>query len=347
MSFDDPWLLWLLPLALLPLLAPAGPLLRNGWLAFAPRDRPSELLGGLLRAAAVLALAALVLAMSGPYRPEYSVERVGQGAEIVLVLDRSRSMDESFAASTSAPLAARGTGPEALAYYAHLNASRSRESKGQVARQLLSRFTAQRPDDRFALIVFSTLPMRVLDFTQKPEMIQAAIAAGNIGRGLAETHIGYALDAALDFFEGRPYTGSRLVMLVSDGGDRLDADTRSQLAHRLRKLHVAINWLYLRSANSPGLQAQDNDSAQAQDSVPEILLNRWLASLDTPYRAYEASDTQALQHAIDDVNRLEKLPITYQDLVPRRELAPWCHGLALCAVLLLLGTRCVEMRRWA
>jgi hypothetical protein len=44
-----------------------------------------------------LALAALVFALAGPYRPETTVERVGQGAEIVLVLDRSRSMDQGFA----------------------------------------------------------------------------------------------------------------------------------------------------------------------------------------------------------------------------------------------------------
>ena len=37
-----------------------------------------------------------------------------------------------------------------------------RESKGKVARALLGEFTARRPDDRFALIVFSTLPMRVV-----------------------------------------------------------------------------------------------------------------------------------------------------------------------------------------
>jgi len=51
-AFDDAWVLWLLPLALLPLFAPAGTTLDNGWLAFAPRDRASELLGWALRTAA-------------------------------------------------------------------------------------------------------------------------------------------------------------------------------------------------------------------------------------------------------------------------------------------------------
>jgi mxaC protein len=189
--------------------------------------------------------------------------------------------------------------------------------------------------------------MRVLEFTQKNEVIQAAIAAGNIGRGLSETNIGRALDAALEMFDERPYTGSRIVMLVSDGGDRIDPDSRERLAHLARKQRVAIYWLYLRSSNSPGLRPAAGDGAGAAESVPEMLLHRFFESLETPYRAYEAGDSEALQRAIDDVNRLENLPITYLDLVPQRDLAPWCHALALLCVLLLLGANLVEIRRWA
>jgi mxaC protein len=347
MSFDNPWVLWLLPLALLPLLAPAGPALANGWVAIAPHDRASEAIGWALRAAASVALAALVVALAGPYRPEYSVERVGQGAEIVLVLDRSRSMDQGFAPGRAPAAAGGAMTPEKLDYYFSQAPARLRDSKGKVARQLLAEFTAQRPDDRFALIVFSTLPIRVLDFTQKADLIQAAIAAGNVGRGLSETDIGLALQAALELFEGRPYAGSRLILLVSDGGDRLDPDMRERLQRLTRKQRVGIYWLYLRSANTPGLTLEADDSAAAAESVPEIMLHRFFGSLETPYRAYEASDAQALEHAIADVNRLEKLPITYNDLVPRRELAPWGHALALLAVLLLLGARVVEIRQWA
>jgi mxaC protein len=346
MSFSHAWVLWLLPLALLPLLGRSGAPLANGWLAFAPRDRGSEAFGALLRAAGALAIAALVVAVADPHRPEYQVERIGRGAEIVLLLDRSRSMDQGFAGARTPPPGKR-TGPEALDYYFSQAPARLRESKGQVARRLLASFTAQRPDDRFALVTFSTLPMRVLGFTQKEEVIQAAIAAGDIGRGLSETNIGRALDAALELFEDRPYTGSRIVMLVSDGGDRMDPHTRERLAHQVRKQRVTIYWLYLRSANSPALSAQAEAGGAAVESVPELMLDRFLRSLETPYRAYEADNPEALQAAIADVNRLENLPITYLDLVPQRDLAPWCHAIALGCVLLLLGANLVEIRRWA
>jgi mxaC protein len=345
MRFDDPWLLLLLPLALLPLWRNGSVLLANGWLPYAPRDRASVWLGLFLRALSAAVIAALVFALAAPHRPEYTVERIGRGAEIVLVLDRSRSMDQGFAPGR-AQNAPRGTGPEALDYYFSQTPGRLRDSKGKVARQLLGEFTAQRPQDRFALVVFSTLPLRVLNFTSKAEVIQAAIAAGNIGRGLSETNIGRALDAALELFEDRPYTGSRIVMLVSDGGDRLDPDTRERLAHVLTKLRVSIYWLYLRTTNGPGLTLAADDSSAAAESVPELMLHRFFESLQTPYRAYEAADSEALKQAIADVNRLENLPITTHELVPRRELTPSVSALALLGVLLLLGASWLEIRQW-
>lgn len=346
-AFDEPWVLWLLPLALLPLFVASGTPLANGWLRYAPRDRASEAIGWALRGATTLAVAALLFALAGPHRPEFHVERVGQGAEIVLLLDRSRSMDQGFAPGGGLPAGIGPNSPQALDYYFSQAPARLREPKGQVARRLLAEFTAQRPDDRFALVAFSTLPMRVLDFTAKREVIQAAIAAGNIGRGLSETNIGRALETGLEMFAGRPYNGSRIIMLVSDGGDRVDPETRERLAHLARKQRVSIYWIYLRSANSPGLSPAEGASAEAADSVPELLLHAFFNSLQTPYRAYEASDSRALQRAIDDVDRQEKLPISYDELVPRRELAPWAHALALLAVALLLAARSMEIRRWA
>jgi len=345
LAFDDAWLLWLLPLAALPLRRRAGAALANTWLAGQPADRASRAVAAALVGAEVLALAALVVAAAGPHRPEHAVRRVGQGAEIVLVLDRSRSMDQGFARGRPGG-EVRGTGPEALSYYFSQTPGRLRESKGQVARDLLADFTAKRPDDRFAVVVFSTLPMRVLGFTGHNAVVQAAIAATQVGRGLSETHIGHALESALALFEDRPYTGSRIVMLVSDGGDRLDADTRERLAQQLRRLRVSVYWLYLRSANSPGLTLAAGDSAAAADSVPEVLLHAFFQSLSTPYRAYEAGNSEALAQAIADVGRLEKLPIVYQDLVPRDDLAPWAHALALACLLGLLAAGRWEIRRW-
>lgn len=348
LGFDWPWLLLALPLALLPLVAPAGRGVRYSSLALMPQDRASSLLRWLLRGAAVLALAALIVAAAGPYRPEYEIERIGTGAEIVLLLDRSRSMDNAFArAQPKDEPPVRGLGATALESYVRNSQHRAGRSKGEVAREMLAEFAARRTQDRFAMTVFSTLPVPVLDFTSKPEAIQAAIAAGNIGRGLSDTDIGLALQAGLARFEGRPYTGSRIVLLVSDGGDHVGADAQRAIADLARRQRVSIYWIYIRSARSPGLRATPDESKAAMDAVPEYFLNRFFESLGTPYKAYEADNPDALQAAIDDVDRLEDLPIAYRETMPRRDLAPLGYAIALASVLLLLGANLRELHRWA
>ncbi len=345
MSFAQPFWLWLLPLAAALAWWRRGSALPHSALDALPRDPASDALQFVLRAAAVLAVLGCVVGIAGPYRPEASTLRIGRGAEIVLLLDRSRSMDQGFARSTGRPRPS-GTGPETLEYYARLRADEARQSKGKVARELLGEFAAKRPRDRFGMVVFSTLPIPVLGFTQKPEAIQAAIRAGDIGRGLAETHIGLALQSALGFFADRPFTGSRIVMLVSDGGDRIDVDAREQLTRLFRDRRVSLYWIYIRSARSPGLTPPADDNPASAESVPEYMLHRFFESLGTPYRAYEAENPEALQKAIDDVDRLENLPITYADTVPRQDLSAFGYGVALAAVLTLLAASMLELRPW-
>ena len=128
---------------------------------------------------------------------------------------------------------------------------------------------------------------------------------------------------------------------------QVSVDARERIAYLVRKHRVAIYWIYLRSVNSPGLVLEKGEAPEKIDSVPEHALHRYFESLATPYRAYEADNSQALQDAINDVNRLENLPITYLDVVPRRELAPYAQGVALVCVLLLLGAQLLEIKRWA
>lgn len=341
LPFTQPWLLLALPLALLALWRRPQAVLLHSWSALLPADRLSGLLEKALRVLAMLAIGAVLLGLAGLFRPAYEVERVGQGAEIVLLVDRSRSMDQAFVSGTP-PGGTAQTPGLATFNISREQADKDRPSKQHTARRLLGEFAAQRTTDRFAMLVFSTLPIRVLDFTEKPAAVQAAIGAGEIGRGLAETDIGLALQAGLASFHDRPYTGSRIMMLVSDGGDVLDEDARDEIARRMREYRVSLYWFYIRSYRSPGLRAEPGSEAVA----PEVHLHRFFGSLGTPYKAYEAENTEALQRAINDVNRLENLPITYTDTVPRRDLSQWCYGVALGCVLLLLAAKSMELRAW-
>src|SRR6218665_1738690 len=111
--------------------------------------------------------------------------------------------------------------------------------------------------------MFSTSPLRVLPFTEGKQAIVAGIAATVIGRGLMNTDIGRAMLAAIGEFDGRPYSGSRIIMLVSDGGAQLDAGTRKRIETALARHRIALYWIYLRTGNSPRLHPQAPGAAPA------------------------------------------------------------------------------------
>jgi mxaC protein len=135
------------------------------------------------------------------------------------------------------------------------------------------------------------------------------------------------------------------VLLVSDGGSKLDPDVRTRLAAALQRARVSVYWLYIRSVNSASIR----DSAQTElsETVPEIALHRFLEGTGVPYQAFEAEDPQALRHAIDEIDRMEKHTIVATAIVPRRELASWLYGAAALCTALLAMARLVQRTRWA
>ena len=333
LDFAQPLALLLLPLALLPLLRSRRDTLAFSWLAWLPQDRIGRFTGFLWRACALLALLFIVVALAGPGREETQIMRTGSGAEIMLLIDRSRSMDERMLTSdwrTLDPLVVR-------------NQARSRgEQKGKVARDLISKFVAERPDDRFALTFFSANPIRVVSFTRHDEVVQAAIAAGGIGRGITSTDIGRALISAIHQFEQRSYSGSRLILLVSDGGAHLDTETRRQIRQGLLQNRIALNWIYLRSVNGPDF----SNPGKQVDSMPEVSLHRFFQSLITPYVVYQAQTPEDLQEAVADVGRLQNFPLDYLERVPRRDYSRTCLAAAALFCLILLAYRAIQLRSW-
>lgn len=332
---------WQQPLWLLALPLAALPLLRNrrdtlayphvGWL---PADRLGRAAGLLWRLCAAVAVAAVVIALAGPQWPGGQEQHTGRGAEIAVLMDRSRSMDERMLPSdwrTIDPLLLR-----------HQARSRG-EPKGDAARRLLAAFVAERPDDRFALMYFSTRPMLAVPFTAHDEVVQAGIVAGGIGRGLADTDVGRALLAAIDLFRDRPYGGSRIILLVSDGAARLDEDTRRRIAAGLLRERISVYWLYLRSVQSPVLG--DGDEG-AQRAIPELALHRFFSQLRTPYRAFQADNPDDLAQAVAEMGRAQHHPLDVVEQLPRRPLARPALLVALTAIALLLSLQASRLKGW-
>lgn len=326
-----PLALLLLPLALVPLFFHGQTPITYSSLSLLPDDKASRAVGGLLRMLMIAAAVAIILGVAGLHRAEESVELIGEGAQMVMLIDSSGSMDRPFAtgneSSSRAPVWGTYT------------------SKGQIARQLLAKYAAQRPQDMFALFVFSGNPIPVHPLTEKQVVIQAAIAAGTIERGLASTDLGKGLIQSLEFFKGKPFTGSRILMLVSDGAAKLTLPVQNRIRQLLEVHRVSLYWIYLRDQHSPGLHTELT-ADDAVNTAPEQLVHRFFSEMNVPYRAYSAENPQALQEAIAEVDELQNLPIRYTDVIPKRDLSGWCYGAAFALLLIVLGAKLVEIRVW-
>ncbi|MGF6731628.1 mxaC protein [Paraburkholderia youngii] len=326
MSFDFalPWMLVLLPLAALPLLRRRSDTLVFSSVAWLPADHLGRVTGWLVRGGAALAIAAIVVGLAGPGRSQLQVLRTGSGAQILILMDRSQSMDE--------PIGSKG-----------VEAPRG-DSKNHVARAALTRFVEQRPNDRLAFMMFGTNPVLAMPFTYNHRVIEAAVAATAIGRGMPDTELDRGMLAAIAQFDERLSSGRRAIVLVSDGGALLDETMRRRIEEGLRRNRIALYFIYLRSSVfSPDLNA----TQPASGSSAEAQLHRFFLTLKTPYRLFQAEDPKAMMAAIAEINRQQNATTTFVEHLPRQDLSPYCFALALfCAALLVLLHQ-LQVRSWA
>lgn len=266
LEWFHPWFLLLLPLAALPWFN------HNldktvAWVDLVPVDPWSRFFNIGLKSLASLVIAALTLALASPSIPEQKVERVGEGAEIVLLLDRSRSMDAPFAVKHQA--AAVSVGGD--------------NSKRNVARDYLTEFVKNRPDDRFGFVFFSTKSINLLPLTYDKDVVLATINANALGKGLSDTNMADALLNSAKMFEGQPYRGARIVLLVSDGGQLLTDEDKERITNLYREMNLSIYWIYLKSNQAMTLESEDDDSLLWVD-IPERKLHNFFKSIGVPYR---------------------------------------------------------------
>ena len=323
LDVDTPSVLLLLPLALLPLLFAIQR--RQGYpsLAAAPPDTLSRAVDVFLHLAGAVAIGALVAGIAGIHLDGQTVERVGEGSHIVLLLDRSSSMDDTFAGGRP------GEGED---------------SKSAAAQRLLRDFIARRPHDRFGVAAFSTMPMHVLPITSHKDAVQGAIDA--ITRpGLAYTNVGLGLAMALSMHEADPTAASRAILLVSDGAAVIDRRVQERLRAAIAKRPVNLYWLYLRTAGAPGIFDPPGEGVpDTPQALPERHLNLFFHTLKVPYRAFEAENPQAVADAITEIDKLERNPIRYQERIPERDLSWLAYSIAAATLFALLLAKLAEVR---
>jgi mxaC protein len=313
---DHAWVLCLLGLCLPALFGRDATWNTVSSLMAVPEDRWSVWLDRGLRLVAAGVVAVIVLGLAGLHRGASEVARIGHGAHVVLVLDRSLSMDEGFAR----------TGEKA------------RTTKTKAAASLIEAFFAKRTQDSFGLVAFSTNPILVMPLTEHRAAMAGAMAA-MAQKGLANTDIGAGLEMALGLFARDDPHSARVILFVSDGAGRIPAATQARIRIEALTERVHIYYLYLRSGDAPALAA---DLAGSNDPTTPASLDAFFRSLDIAYRGFEASDPGAVEAATRAIGQLETRPVTYHETMPRIDERGLCYGLACAGLLILLLARLAE-----
>lgn len=323
LALTTPSVLFLLPLALLPLVVSGQRSQSYPSIDDIEIDPISIVIDWTLRVAGVIALTSLILGIGGLHRVGSTIEKTGEGAHMVLLIDRSSSMDNTFA----------GRAPEG-----------GEESKSAAARRLLKNFIIQREHDLVGVAAFSTSPMHVLPMTDHKEAIAAAIDAMD-RPGLAFTNVGRGLALALDMHEADTSPAARVILLVSDGAAVIDRKVQETLRAAFARRPMNLYWLFLRTEGTPGISTEpgpdDQDTPQA---MPERHLDKFFKSLGITYRAFEAENPEAVANAIAEIGKLEQSPIKYEERIPQEDLKTPVFLVALAAVLLLLAAKLAEVR---
>jgi mxaC protein len=324
MAFSNPYILWLLPLALLPLVFQRAHTRNYSWVEMLPTDPLSNLIGFILKILAVCILACTIVGLSGPHSHQQEVERIGVGAQIALVLDRSASMGDPFSGSTATTVG---------------------ETKSAAASRLITQFVQSRQNDMMGMITFSNSAMYVLPLTENKEAIVAAVRA-TAGNALFQTNIGSGLTSGAGLFDKVPNSGSRAVILLSDGAGRIDANTQEKIREWFDRMEIGLYWIVLRQPGGLSIFDKNYKPQEDQPLPPEIELYEFFKTLKTPFNAYEAENPRTLQMAIDDINRKEKKPIKYLEKIPGKDFSNAFFFIAALMIALLLGVKYLEVNTW-
>lgn len=324
LAVDHPWVLWALLLNLLPLFNNGVKQSAYPAIMLLPPDGLSDFLSALLKLVAIAAITSLVLALAGLNRGEQRRERIGYGAHIVLLLDRSKSMDYTFA----------GKAPDG-----------GEESKASAAKRLLTEFIQSRKHDRIGVAGYSTSPLYFMPLTENKSAVLAAVAATDLP-ALAYTNISKGLAMGLSFFQQQDsQSGSRILLLVSDGAAVIDPDNDTKIRRWVKQQNIRLYWIFMRSQNSPGLYEKPEDPREDNAAaMPERYLHLFFSSLNIPYKAYQAENPAAVQKAINDINQLENKPLHYTEKIPKQDLTNHCYLLATAFISLLLVCKLTEAR---
>jgi mxaC protein len=323
MTLLHPWVLLLLPLALMPFWFKSHQGQIYSWLPIIPVDRPSDIANYILKTMIAIIILSLILALASPQGATTKVLKVGKGAQTVFVIDRSVSMDHPFAGESTS--------------------GRAAEIKSAAARRLITQFIDSRPDDMMGVVGFTNSSLYGMKITTNIDAIHSAINAAT-GPAINQTNIGAGVTQAVTLFDDIQSSGSRAIILLSDGAGKLSPRVKRKITEELSGKKLNFYWIVLREPDDISIFTKQT---YPDDGVPDaIALDKFFKSIKIKYKAFEADNPATLQSALQYIDSKEKNIIQYSVNIPGHDYSRDLIGFALILGVFILIFKNLKVYSW-
>jgi Ca-activated chloride channel family protein len=204
------------------------------------------------------------------------------------------------------------------------------EDRWHAARRTLAQFVLRRPDDRFALILFSAHPVTLSPLTSDHTRLLRMLARLDLDSRDDGTAIGSALMTAVRRLEDSP-ARSRVILLLTDGVQNRGRVTPQEAAEEAQRNGIRIHAVAMGTEGESLVPLEGGGFARLHVEVDHATLQQ-VAHL-TGGESFSAEDPGGLARSLAAVDSLEKTLLPVDPPTEGRPLARWC---LLAAALLAL-----------
>ncbi len=253
-----------------------------------------------------LVIAATIVALARPRSAGQNEEIRSEGINIVIAFDISTSM------------LAQDFPPQ---------------NRLEAARERVSQFVAQRKSDRIGLVAFSGEALTRVPLTTDYAVVRAAVEDLQPGQLEDGTAIGTAIATAANRLRDAPGT-SKVLLILTDGVNNrgsIDPRTAAAAAAAFGVKIYAIGVGSRGMAPTPaGRGAFGLRYEMRPVEIDEALLTE--ISESTGGRYYRATNSESLRRVTEEIDRLERVPITTRTYTRYGELFHWIVSIGLLAL---------------
>jgi hypothetical protein len=237
----------------------------------------------------VITLGLLLVALSRPQKPAPQAQAPLQARDIILTLDLSLSMEGHI--PTHQEGVRQQSKPAMPGYLPGRQEGMRHERKLDIVQRAALEFAQGHPDDRLALIVFGDEAFGVWPLsTDNRTLLRRLQHLDNlIPAQLRGTHVEKALVKSLEHMEELGQASSKIILLLTDGLDTIDANKAEQIIQRLQRDKIKLYVL--------GMQLNENSSVV-----------RLVRRVQGGYYPIDKADE--MDRALQEIEQLEKSTVS-------------------------------------